>query len=161
VTWVFERLSGPEDLEGVLAVDEACFNQPWTRQDYERELADPARCFIHIVRGPGGLVLAYCSFWRIVDEIHINNFAVRPEWRRQGLGTALIHHVLAEGRRLGAPNATLEVRRSNSAAIRLYERAGFRRAGERRHFYANPLEDALILWHGPAPAHLEHDWWRW
>lgn len=150
MTWVFERLAGRDDLEGVLAVDEVCFNHPWTRQDYERELADPERCFIHVARGPGAPVVAYCSFWRIFDEIHINNFAVRPEWRRRGLGTALIQHVLAEGRRLGAPKATLEVRRSNDAAIRLYERAGFRRTGERRHFYANPLEDALILWHGPT-----------
>jgi len=152
VTWTFDRLSGPDDLEGVLAVDEACFNHPWTRADYERELADPSRCFILLARAPGVRVAAYCSFWRIVDEIHINNFAVRPEWRRQGLGAALLQHVLAEGARLGAPRATLEVRRSNEAALRLYEQAGFRQTGLRRQYYANPLEDAMILWREPGPS---------
>lgn len=150
MTWTFERLLDPADLEGVLAVDAVCFNHPWTREDYERELADPDRCFIHIARAPGRPVAAYCSFWRIFDEIHINNFAVRPEWRGQGLGRGLLQHVLAEGRRIGAPKATLEVRQSNSAAIRLYEHAGFRKAGIRRQYYTTPLEDALILWFEPG-----------
>lgn len=149
MTWRFERLSGPADLDGVLEVDAACFNRPWTRADYERELAAPDRCFIEVARLPGTPVAGYCSFWRIFDEIHINNFAIRPEFRRQGLGAALIGHVLEVGRQLGAPKATLEVRRSNEAAIRLYERAGFQRAGTRRHYYADPLEDALILWRVP------------
>jgi [ribosomal protein S18]-alanine N-acetyltransferase len=152
VTWTFARLTGPEDLDGVLAVDDACFTYPWTRADYERELAAPERCFIVVARAPGVRVAAYCSFWRIFDEIHINNFAVLPALRRQGLGAALLAHVLAEGRRLGAPKATLEVRQSNEAAIQLYERAGFRRAGTRRHYYAKPLEDALILWFEPDDA---------
>lgn len=152
MNWTFERLSGAADLDGVLAVDEVCFNQPWTRQDYERELADPARCFIHVARAPETPVAAYCSFWRIFDEIHINNFAVRPEWRGRGLGTALLQHVLAEGRRIGAPKATLEVRRSNEAALRLYRQAGFRETGVRRQYYATPLEDALILWFDPAAS---------
>ncbi len=153
MTWTFERLSGTADLEEVLAVDALCFNHPWSRGDYERELASPDRCFIHVARAPGTPVAGYCSFWRIFDEIHINNFAVRPEWRGRGLGSALLQHVLGEGRRLGAPKATLEVRRSNEPAVRLYERAGFRQAGLRRQYYANPLEDALILWfEPPAPS---------
>lgn len=147
MSWSFERLSDPEDLAGVLEIEALCFNRPWTREDYERELAHPDRCHVHVARAPGCRVAAYCSFWRILDEIHINNFAVRPEWRRQGLGAALIEHVLETGRRMGAPRATLEVRRSNEAAIRLYERAGFRCAGVRRHYYTSPLEDALVFWH--------------
>jgi [ribosomal protein S18]-alanine N-acetyltransferase len=152
VNWTFERLTRPTDLDGVLAVDAVCFNQPWTREDYERELADLERCFILVAHAGGTPVAAYCSFWRIFDEIHINNFAVRPEWRGQGLGTALLQHVLEEGRRMGAPKATLEVRVSNQPAIRLYEQAGFRRGGGRRQYYATPLEDALILWFEPPAA---------
>ena len=69
--------------------------------------------------------MAYCSFWRIFDEVHVNNFAVHPSRRRQGLGRALLAHVLAEATALGAPRATLEVRASNAPAIALYEGGGF------------------------------------
>ena len=148
----FERLTSRDDLDGMLALDEVCFHRPWTRADYERELADPARCYIYVARAEGRLV-AYCSFWRIFDEAHINNFAVHPDWRRRGLGRTLLGHTLAEAAAAGAPKATLEVRRSNEAAIALYEHGGFLRAGQRRAYYTHPVEDAIILWRGlPATA---------
>jgi len=148
----FERLVSRADLDGILALDEVCFDRPWTRGDYERELADPARCYIYIARVEHQLI-AYCSFWRIFDEAHINNFAVHPHWRRRGLGRALLSHSLAEAAAAGAPKATLEVRRSNEAAIALYEQGGFARAGQRRAYYTHPVEDAVILWRGaPPPA---------
>jgi ribosomal-protein-alanine N-acetyltransferase len=71
---------------------------------------------------------------------------VRPQFRGRGIGTALLHHVLAEARQLGARRATLEVRASNEAARRLYERLGFYVAAVRRNYYSHPVEDALILW---------------
>jgi ribosomal-protein-alanine N-acetyltransferase len=120
----------------------ACSN---SRAEYERELADPARCFIYTAEVDGAVV-AYCSFWRIFDEVHVNNFAVHPQRRRQGIGTALLGHVLAEAARMGAPHATLEVRASNASAIALYEASGFTRSGLRRGYYTHPVEDALILW---------------
>jgi ribosomal-protein-alanine N-acetyltransferase len=82
----------------------------------------------------------------VFDEIHINNVALRPHYRGRGIGTALLRHVLAEGRQLGARRATLEVRASNEAACRLYQRLGFYVAATRRNYYTNPVEDALILW---------------
>jgi ribosomal-protein-alanine N-acetyltransferase len=91
-------------------------------------------------------VAGFCAFWLVFDEIHINNVAVRPQFRGRGIGTTLMHHVLAEGRELGARRATLEVRASNEAARRLYERLGFYVAATRRNYYTNPVEDALILW---------------
>jgi [ribosomal protein S18]-alanine N-acetyltransferase len=147
----FERLTSADDLDAILALDEVCFNRPWTRADYTRELADPARCFIFVARADGRLV-AYCSFWRIFDEAHINNFAVHPDWRRRGIGRALLTSSLAEAAALGAPKATLEVRASNAPAIALYERGGFVRAGLRRAYYTHPVEDALILWRGVPNA---------
>lgn len=141
----FARLTDPRDLDAILALDDLCFHRPWTRAEYERELADPARCFIYTA-AVDGAVVAYCSFWRIFDEVHVNNFAVHPHRRRQGLGTALLGHVLAEAAAMGAPHATLEVRASNAAAIALYEACGFARAGLRRGYYTHPVEDALILW---------------
>lgn len=148
----FERLITPADIDGLMALDELCFHRPWTRAEYERELADPARCFIYAARAADGTVVAYCSFWRIFDEVHINNFAVHPAWRRQGLGRRLLAHSLDTAAAAGAPRATLEVRASNAAALALYRSAGFVHRGTRRAYYTHPIEDALILWRGPDIA---------
>jgi ribosomal-protein-alanine N-acetyltransferase len=91
-------------------------------------------------------VAGFCAFWLVFDEIHINNVAMRPDFRERGIGTALLRRVLADARQLGARRATLEVRASNERARRLYERLGFYVAGVRRNYYTNPVEDALILW---------------
>jgi ribosomal-protein-alanine N-acetyltransferase len=148
VTTRFDRVTTTGELDGILALDAVCFNRPWTRADYERELADPARCFLYAARIAEGRIVAYCSFWRIFDEAHINNFAVHPDNRRQGLGRALLAHVMREAAARGAPRATLEVRASNTAAIAMYEAGGFLRTGLRRAYYTHPVEDALILWRG-------------
>ena len=142
---IFERLVSHADLDGLLALDEVCFHRPWTRADYERELTDPARCFLFVAR-MDGQIIGYCSFWRIFDEAHVNNFAVHPDWRRRGIGRALLARSLSAAAAIGAPKATLEVRASNVAAIALYESGGFVRAGLRRAYYTHPVEDALILW---------------
>jgi len=143
----FDRLTSAAELEAILALDAVCFHRPWTRADYERELQDSGRCFLYVVRVDGAIV-GYCSFWRVFDEIHLNNFAIHPSRRSQGLGRALLAHVLGEATAFGAPCATLEVRASNAAALALYEGGGFTRAGLRQAYYTHPVEDALILWRG-------------
>lgn len=148
--WI-ERLDGEADLDGVLDVESESFTNPWTREMYAWELQNRSVCHIYVVRTRDCHVAAFCAFWLVFDEIHINNVAVRPHFRGRGIGTALLHHVLAEARELGAKRATLEVRASNEAARRLYERLGFYVAATRRNYYTNPVEDALILWRdGPA-----------
>lgn len=143
--WI-EALADDTDLEGVIEVEAESFTNPWTREMYARELQNPSVCHILIVRTDDCRVAGFCAFWLVVDEIHINNVAVRPRFRAQGIGTALLHHVLADARALGARRATLEVRSSNEHARRMYERLGFYVAGTRRSYYTNPVEDALILW---------------
>jgi ribosomal-protein-alanine N-acetyltransferase len=113
---------------------------------YSWELQNRAVSHIFVVRTTDCAVAGFCAFWLVCDEIHINNLAMRPDFRAQGMGTALLHHVLAEARQLGARRATLEVRASNERARRLYERIGFYVAGVRRNYYTNPIEDAVILW---------------
>ena len=141
-----EPLAGEADLDGVLHVEAESFTNPWTRAMYAWELQNRNVCHIYVVRTGESPVAAFCAFWLVFDEIHINNVAVLPQYRSQGMGTALMEHVLTEARRLGARRATLEVRASNHAALRLYERLGFYVAATRKHYYSNPVEDALILW---------------
>lgn len=142
---VVERLRGEADLDAVLAIEDASFNNPTTRAWYESELQRPDVCFLYVIRTIDAPVAGFCAFWRVVDQIHINNLAIHPNLRGRGLGTILLSAVLAEAERLGAPHATLEVRRSNERARRLYERAGFAAVGVRPSYYTNPIEDALIL----------------
>ena len=140
-----ERLEDAADLDAVLAIEEASFHNPTTRAWYQSELLRPDVCFVYVIRLPEARVAGFCAFWRVVDQVHINNLAIHPNFRGRGLGTRLLSEVLAEAARLGAPHATLEVRRSNEAARRLYERAGFATTGVRTSYYTNPIEDALIL----------------
>lgn len=146
---VVERLQAAADLDAVLAIEEASFNNPTSREWYESELQRPDVCYVYVLRAARGAsapaVAGFCAFWKVIDQIHINNLAIHPEARGRGLGRYLLARVLAEAERLGAPYATLEVRRSNVAACRLYEGAGFRLAGVRTSYYTHPIEDALIL----------------
>jgi ribosomal-protein-alanine N-acetyltransferase len=146
MTWAIDLLDDERDLDGVLEVEGESFSNPWTRDMYVWELQNRSVCHIFIVRTPECRVAGFCACWLVFDEVHINNVAIRPIYRGLGMGTALLRHVLAEGRRLGARRTTLEVRASNIGARRLYERLGFYVAGTRRNYYTNPVEDALILW---------------
>src|SRR5262245_3385618 len=117
-----ELLGGDEDLDGVLEVERESFTNPWTREMYAWELQNRAVCHIYVVRTDDCRVAGFCAFWLVFDEVHINNLAMRPRFRGSGMGTALLRHVLDAGRQLGAHKTTLEVRASNDAALRLYER---------------------------------------
>ena len=139
------RILSAAELDGVLEIEAESFNNPTTREWYERELERPEVCFIYVLRTPGGQVAAFCAFWRVADQAHINNLAVRPELRGRGLGAEMLKAIVTEAERLGAGSLTLEVRRSNIAAQRLYQRAGFHEAGVRKNYYTQPVEDALIL----------------
>lgn len=156
MTWMIERAKTERDLDAVLDIEALAFTNPWTREMYRRELDNPQVSFLYVLRivdaGPGapaeaGVVAGFCSFWLVFDELHINNLAIRPEFRRRGLATALLEHAMTTAAARGGRRATLEVRRSNAAAQRIYQRLGFEVAGVRRHYYENPTEDALILWH--------------
>jgi [ribosomal protein S18]-alanine N-acetyltransferase len=139
------------DLEAVLAIEHESFTNPWTREMYLSEFEHSRVSHFFVVRDDEGAVAGFCSIWLILDELHINNVAIRPGMRGRGWGAALVAHVLREGARLGARRATLEVRRSNEAARRLYQRLGFELVGTRRNYYSSPVEDALILWREGLP----------
>jgi ribosomal-protein-alanine N-acetyltransferase len=99
-----------------------------------------------VARLTGAGIVAFCAAWAIDDELHINWVAVDPGYRRRGIAQALLREALRE---TGARRATLEVRRSNEAAIALYAKLGFQVTAVRYRYYNNPDEDALILWLNP------------
>ena len=144
--WIIEPLTSASDLEDVLAIEEASFTNPWTREMYLAELENQGVSYCYLVRHANRQTVGFCSVRRVMDELHINNLAVMPGDRRAGAATALLNHVLREGARMGAARATLEVRRSNEPARILYQRFGFSVAGIRRAYYTKPVEDAIVLW---------------
>jgi ribosomal-protein-alanine N-acetyltransferase len=144
--WLIEPLVSPSKIDAILAIEEASFTNPWTREMYLAELQNEGVSFFYLARDPERRTIGFCSVWRVLDELHINNLAVLPAYRRAGIGFALLTHALDEGARMGARRATLEVRRSNEAARQLYERFGFSVVGVRHGYYSNPVEDALVLW---------------
>ena len=145
-TCTIERLNDEQDLDLVAELEAASFSNPWTREMLARELRQSDVARVYVLRTPARRVAAFCSCWVIADELHINTLAVDATHRRHGLATRLLRQIFAEAVRSGAKAATLEVRRSNAAALRLYERLGFTVEAVRQGYYSQPAEDALVLW---------------
>jgi ribosomal-protein-alanine N-acetyltransferase len=133
-----------DDLEAIHQIELASFSSPWPPNAYRSEL-ETNRLASYLVARAGTEIVAYGGMWLMVDEAHITTFAVHPAWRRQRIGERLLLAFLdlAVGR--FAREATLEVRLSNIAARRLYEKYGFRPVGLRPRYYSDDGEDALIM----------------
>jgi len=133
-----------EDLDEVQRIEEASFTTPWPPNAYRSELLTN-RLASYLVARVDGRIAAYGGMWLMVDEAHITTFAVHPGWRRQRVGERLLLAFLDIAIEQRAHEATLEVRLSNLAARRLYEKYGFRPVGLRPHYYSDDHEDALIM----------------
>ena len=140
----------PRDLDTVEEIERASYPNPWSRSMFAAELRKPSSLAIGAYLEPGDLV-GYAFVSRYVDAWHVMNVAVASEYRRRGIATTLLEQafeVTAADPRRGY---TLEVRVSNTDAIRLYERLGFEHRGIRRGYYTDNREDALIMWREPPP----------
>lgn len=136
------RLATHADLDAIEEIDRHSFPRPWSRATFEAELArDVARIAVVDDRG----VIAFCNYWLVAGEVHILAIATHPDHRRGGLGAQLLAHALDDGRARRCTIATLEVRRGNTPAIALYERAGFRIVHVRQRYYVDNDEDALVM----------------
>ena len=128
----------------IAALERACFSHPWSEALLEDALFDPQASFIVAEDPEAGGVLGYAGLHAVLDEGYIDNVAVAPDARRHGVASALLDVFC----RFGAAKLaflTLEVRASNAAALALYEKHGFRRAGLRPGYYQDPREDAVIM----------------
>jgi len=145
------RMTRDDEIDEVAALEAASFTNPWTREMLARELSHSDVARVYGLRGPDGRLLAFCACWVVFDELHINTLAVVAHRRREGLATRLLAFLFAEAAAAGVCRATLEVRRSNEPALRLYERLGFSVKAVRTGYYTNPDEDGLVLWHDRFP----------
>jgi len=138
-----------EDLPDVLAIEVASFSLPWTEEMFVNELGPETLAAMLVARVPGAgappPVVGYICVWLVSDELHINNLAVHPRWRKRGIARELLRAGLEHGRRGGAGAAFLEVRASNLAAQGLYRQFHFEPVGVRPRYYTHPVEDAVIM----------------
>ena len=139
------------DLLEVVAIEEMSNLSPWGWDAYHTELQLTATSLMLVARAPSsatesaGPIVGFIVARQFADEIHINNIAVKPEFRRRGIGRMLMKSALTWGREMQARLAVLEVRAGNGRAHQLYRGCGFEVIGRRRHYYKSPVEDALLM----------------
>lgn len=142
------------DLLEVVEIEEACGLSRWGWEGYHAELLQEQASLMLVAhpqtmernsRGAAHHIAGFIAARLAADELHINNVAVREQYRRRGLGSTLLSAILARGKKRGAHKAFLEVRASNVAAQALYARHQFKTVGRRANYYSAPLEDALVM----------------
>lgn len=135
----------PEHLDQVLGIEVKSFPTPWSYRAFRFEVTENDFAF-YIVAQVDGRVVGYAGMWMVLDEAHITNVAVHPDYRGSGYGRWLMTELLGRAAVLGAVKITLEVRVSNNVARKLYKSLGFAEMGFRRKYYSDNNEDAIIMW---------------
>lgn len=139
---------GPGDIADVLEIERQSHPSPWPEKLFVEELErDWAYVDLVRVRDSSGRshVVAFCNYWLVRDEVHLLNLATHWDWRRRGIATRLMAHLLAFAQRHECRYVTLEVRTSNHPARRLYRAHGFEEVGVRPRYYAENGEDAVVM----------------
>ena len=149
MTDVTIRQVEPRDAEEICEIEKICFPDPWSMDSIRYELEENDKAF-YLVAEQSGRVVGYVGLWRILDEGHITNVAVRPECRKRGIAEGIIREMLVRTGAAGIRHHTLEVRRDTQPAINLYEKFDFEVEGVREGYYQSDGEDALIMWRHAA-----------
>ncbi|PLR98653.1 ribosomal protein S18-alanine N-acetyltransferase [Bacillus sp. T33-2] len=134
-----------EDIDQILEIESKSFTIPWSQEAFYNELTKN-QFAVYTVLEIEDKIIGYCGVWVIVDEAHITNIAILPEYRGMKLGEALLAKVIEIAKGLGARTMTLEVRVSNHIAQSLYRKFGFREGAIRKNYYTDNMEDALVMW---------------
>lgn len=132
------------DIDGVMEIEYASFAIPWSREAFEEELTNNKHA-IYIVAKQDNKVIGYGGMWKVLEEGHITNIAVHPDFRRMRVGYAIVEALTQIAKNKGIDSMTLEVRENNIAAQGLYRKFGFEVVGRRKKYYADNNEDALIM----------------
>lgn len=139
---IIERMNAAH-VPQIAELEKVCFADPWSVTSIETELS--SRLSLWFVAMEGDTVVGYVGSQTVIDESDVMNIAVHPDYRRQGIGEALLETLADALREKGSRGLTLEARVSNTPAVSLYKKAGFLQVGLRKNYYRNPKEDALIL----------------
>jgi [ribosomal protein S18]-alanine N-acetyltransferase len=136
-----------EWLEQVVWIEEMSGLNRWGYEAYRRELVRNPSSILLAARSTaeGGRILGFLAGWTVEDEMHVNNIATHPDFRRMGIGRALMEAGIQEARARGGAQVLLEVRASNEAAQAMYRALGFSYVGRRRDYYRAPTEDAFVM----------------
>lgn len=138
------RLMKEDDIDRVYEIERDSFSDPWSKNSFKQEMKNNIARYIVCVDGDS--IVGYIGSWFIIDEAHINNVAISPEFRKKGYGDFLIQSFLDFCRENLIVSVTLEVRKSNFIAQNLYKKHGFLPAGIRKEYYSDNREDAVIMW---------------
>jgi ribosomal-protein-alanine N-acetyltransferase len=134
-----------QDIPDICEIERESFSVPWTKEAFENEL-NTNLLAKYMVLEVDGIVAGYVGMWGIIDEAHITNIAIAPNYRGHGYGEQLMEQLAELAKMMGMHAMTLEVRVSNEIAIRLYRKLGFEDAGVRKGYYSDNGEDALVMW---------------
>lgn len=143
--WEIKKMQ-ESDVAEAAALEREIFSLPWSESGFRSSLASSDTLYL-TVRLEGRLI-GYCGFLQSFDEADITNVAVAEEYRSRGVGFHMLRTLMRLGEERGVARYTLEVRKGNCSAIRLYEKLGFVSVGIRKNFYDRPKEDAVIMWTG-------------
>lgn len=134
-----------DDLYQVMKIERDCFSAPWSVRSFLRDIRDNPFA-IYLSAHSGSKLVGYTGGWLIDRELHITNLAVDREFRQQGIATELVNKLIYLSKERDGLQATLEVRNSNTGAIKLYQKLGFQIVGSKPGYYCNDNEDALVMW---------------
>ena len=138
------RLCEAQDLPAVMELDREAFFDPWSLETWQRELQNPIA--VWIVEEVEREIVGYAGIWNVAGEAQVMRVAVRKALRNRGLGLMLMQELIHKSLESGAEAMTLEVRESNAAALKVYERCGFVSQGVRPNYYEDTHEGAVIMW---------------
>lgn len=141
---IFFRAMTGDDAPAVAELELKIFAMPWSREDFFREMRNELAEYI--VGEMDGRIVAYAGAWVSFEQAEVMHVAVDAELRGQGIGTLLFGELITAVKKRGAKSITLEVRPSNTPAIKLYENFGLKSVGRRKGYYLDNGEDALIMW---------------
>ena len=133
------------DIDQVLIVENLCFTIPWSFQSFVNELTYNKFAHYHVARH-SEMIIGYSGLWKVLDEGHITNIAVHPDFHRQGVASKMLESLMQFSIENEIASLTLEVRKSNIPAQNLYKKYGFTEAGIRKAYYSDNHEDAIIMW---------------
>ncbi|MBA9029178.1 MULTISPECIES: ribosomal protein S18-alanine N-acetyltransferase [Bacillaceae] len=139
------RLMRTEDIDQVLIVERQSFTLPWSREAFYNEL-NHNQYAKYLVIEDEGKIAGYCGAWIVIDEAHITNIAILPDYRGLKLGEELLRKMIDVALSMGVIRMTLEVRVSNIVAQSLYKKLGFQTGGIRKNYYTDNQEDAYVMW---------------